>query len=294
MAPVYLTPAPIRSNGPPGHEILRARSRRYHWEGEGALSIKAFFAGRAQYRAGQGRFVVDDRAYLVLNQGQRYAITIDGDAPAESCCIFFAPGFAGQVARGLTLPSERLLDAPTASAPDPTFFERTYAHDETVSPLLLQLRAALARGEPDQLWLAERLHALMERLLRRQAASLREAEQLPALRAATRQELYRRTHRARDYATALFDRPLTLDELARVACLSPNHLLRSFRQVFGQTPHQHLTGVRLAEARHLLADTDRPVTEICLAVGFQSLGSFSWLFRRRVGLSPDAYRRQFR
>jgi AraC-like DNA-binding protein len=265
MAPVYLTPSTVPNDSPPGHEILHARSRRYYWEGESALSIKAFFAGRAHYCAGQGRFVVDDRSYLVLNHGQRYAITIDGDAPSESFCVFFAAGFASQVERGLTFPSERLLDDPTASTPDPTFFERTYAHDALVSPLL-----------------------------QRQWASLREAEQIPAMRAATREELYRRAHRAHDYATALFDRPLGLDEIARVACLSPNHLLRTFRQVFGQTPHQYLTGVRLAEARRLLADTDRPVTEICLAVGFQSLGSFSWLFRRRVGRSPDAYRRQLR
>jgi AraC family transcriptional regulator len=294
MAPVYLMPSTTPSDGAAGHEILRARSRRYHWEGEGALSIKAFFAGRARYGAGQGRFVVDDRAYLVLNRGQRYAVTIEGDAPSESFCVFFAPGFADQVARGLTLSSAGLLDDPTASGPDPDFFERTYAHDDLISPVLLRLRAALARGERDQLWLTEQLHALMGRLLRRQGASLREAEQLPALRAATREEIYRRAHRARDYATALFDRPLGLDELAHAACLSPNHLLRSFRQVFGQTPHQYLTEVRLGEARRLLTETDRPVTEICLAIGFQSLGSFSWLFRRRVGVSPETYRRQFR
>lgn len=92
----------------------------------------------------------------------------------------------------------------------------------------------------------------------------------------------------------MFDGPLALAELAAVAGLSPNHLLRAFRQVIGRTPHQYLTELRLARARRLLRETDQPVTEICLAVGFASPGSFSWLFRRATGLPPLAYRRRFR
>ena len=70
--------------------------------------------------------------------------------------------------------------------------------------------------------------------------------------------------------------------------------LLAFEQAFGATPHQYLTARRLERARYLLAHTDQPVTEICLSVGFASPGAFSWLFRRRVGVSPAAYRRQTR
>ena len=90
---------------------------------------------------------------------------------------------------------------------------------------------------------------------------------------------------------ALFAEPVTLREMAGAACMSPNHLLRTFRQAFGETPHQFLTTRRLEEARRLLADRELPVTEICLAVGFESLGSFSTLFRKRFGVSPSEYRR---
>ncbi|MBA3357135.1 MAG: helix-turn-helix transcriptional regulator [Pyrinomonadaceae bacterium] len=75
------------------------------------------------------------------------------------------------------------------------------------------------------------------------------------------------------------------------ACLSPNHFLRTFKQAFHQTPHQYLTRIRLEHAQGLLAQTNQPVTDVCFAVGFESLGSFSWLFRQRVGLAPEAYRR---
>ena len=63
-----------------------------------------------------------------------------------------------------------------------------------------------------------------------------------------------------------------------------------FKQAFGQTPMQFLQARRLDEARRLLSGTDQPVTAICLAVGFESLGSFSWLFRKRFGLSPRQFR----
>src|SRR6185503_652473 len=106
------------------------------------------------------------------------------------------------------------------------------------------------------------LHGIVERLLRVHQATRNETERLKNVRLATREELYRRVCRARDYAYAAFAEPLTLAELSRVACLAPNHLLRSFRQVFGQTPHQYLTERRLSEAKHLLTWSELPVTEI--------------------------------
>jgi AraC-like DNA-binding protein len=88
----------------------------------------------------------------------------------------------------------------------------------------------------------------------------------------------------------MFAEPVTLSEVAGIACLSPNHLLRSFRKIFGTSPHQLLTERRLEEAKRLLMTTDLSVTEICLASGFESLGSFSSLFRKRCGFAPSQYR----
>ena len=162
------------------------------------------------------------------------------------------------------------------------------------SPALFRLCRELAAGKADAGWVRERLHGIIQRLLRVHRGEMRKTEDLEAARPATREELYRRLHRARDYVAACFDQPVLLQDLARVACLSENHLLRTFRQAFGVTPHQYLTSVRLAEARRLLAANGRTVTDICLAVGFESLGSFSTLFRRQFGISPHRFRRQKR
>jgi AraC-like DNA-binding protein len=290
-----LPPQPQGPAAPLGSYILHERAAEFYGAGAGYLSIKSFFGGQASYAVGQRRHAVHPGAYLVLNHGQRYEIALEAAAPVESFCVFFAPGFAESVWRGLATPDDRLLADPAGgAAAELSFFERTYPHDGLVSPELLAIRRALAAGVAEPAWLAERLHQLMGRLLQLHHQVYREVERLPAARPATRAELYRRLHLARDYADACLDTPVTLDELASVAGLSPNHLLRMFRQAFGQTPHQYLTERRLERARQLLADTDMPVTEVCLAVGFSSLGAFSWLFRRRVGVAPAEYRRQNR
>jgi AraC-like DNA-binding protein len=211
----------------------------------------------------------------------------------ESFCIFFAAGFAEQVHRSLITTTTRLLDEPDLPPVPPiTFFEKTYPHDDVLSPALLRFRSLLAKRKDEPGWLDEQFHKIMQRLLQVHRRIYKEVEALPAVRATTREELYRRLLRARDYAHATYTQPVTLDEMAQVACLSPNHFLRTFRQAFRQSPHQYLTALRLERAKQLLAATDLSVTDISFAVGFASLGSFSWLFTRRVGMSPESYRRR--
>jgi len=292
---IVTLPAASQSPGQPASYILHERAAQYYGAGVGYLSIKSFFGGQASYTVGRSRYVASERGFLVLNQGQAYDITVESPAPVESFCVFFAPGFAGSVRRSLATPADRLLlDPHGAGAAELTFFEKTYPHDDLVSPALLRMRRALLAGAVDGPWLGEQLHELMRQLLQLHHDVHREVARLPAARAATREELYRRLHLAKDLADSAFDTALTLEDLAREAGLSSNHLLRMFKQVFGATPHQYLTARRLERARYLLAHTDQPVTEICLSVGFASLGAFSWLFRRRVGVSPAAYRRQTR
>jgi AraC-like DNA-binding protein len=266
--------------------VLHERARRYTWTGMGSLSIKSFRGGRAVYEVGGGRYAVDDRTYLVLNQGTPYTIEFDADAPVESFCVFFEDGLADDVLRSLTAGTGRLLDEPQPDASSLQFFERTYPHDGLLSPALFRLRDDPDRAADDRLWLDERLRGLASRLLAAHELVRRETQRLHAERAGTREELYRRLHRARDYVEACYEEPLRLDQLASVACLSTNHFLRTFRQAFGRTPHQYLMERRLQRARELLSRTELAVTEVCLSVGFESLGSFSRLFRRRFGTSP--------
>ena len=104
----------------------------------------------------------------------------------------------------------------------------------------------------------------------------------------------RRLCSARDMLRELHDRPLSIQHVAREAAMSPFHFIRQFEAVFGATPHQFRIQARLDRAKRLLALSDYSVTDVCLEVGFSSLGSFSDLFARRVGTSPSGYRRRVR
>lgn len=99
--------------------------------------------------------------------------------------------------------------------------------------------------------------------------------------------------RAKDLADARYFEPLTVRDLARAAGLSRAHFSREFRRAFGESPHQYLLTRRLERAAALLRNTDRPVTEICFAVGLAGVGSFTTSFRRVYGLAPLAYRSSF-
>lgn len=103
----------------------------------------------------------------------------------------------------------------------------------------------------------------------------------------------RRMLRTRDTMDRAFAQPLDVPALARVAHISPAHFSRQFRATFGETPHRYLQRRRVERAMELLRETDRPVTEICLDVGFNSLGTFTRTFREIVGEPASAYRARF-
>jgi transcriptional regulator GlxA family with amidase domain len=105
---------------------------------------------------------------------------------------------------------------------------------------------------------------------------------------------FRRLCSARDMLRDTADRPVPIRDVARAASMSPFHFIRQFEAMFGITPHQYRIQARLERAKHLLAVSDYSVTDVCLEVGFSSLGSFSDLFARRVGAPPSAYRRRVR
>jgi AraC-like DNA-binding protein len=104
------------------------------------------------------------------------------------------------------------------------------------------------------------------------------------------EDLNRRLLRARDAMDRSFAEPLDVPALAAIAHISPAHFARRFRSLFGETPHRYLQRRRVERSMFLLRETGRSVTDVCLDVGFTSLGTFSRTFRAIVGETPRAYR----
>jgi transcriptional regulator GlxA family with amidase domain len=106
------------------------------------------------------------------------------------------------------------------------------------------------------------------------------------------EDAHRRLLRARDAMDRSYADPLDNRALAAIAHMSPQHFVRTFRSTFGETPHRYLQRRRVERAMWLLRTTGRSVTDICMDVGFTSLGTFSRVFREIVGEPPSAYRRR--
>ena len=107
-------------------------------------------------------------------------------------------------------------------------------------------------------------------------------------------ELLSRLCHARDLLRDWEDEPLSVIAVARASGLTRFHFIRLFKAIFGETPHQYRSREQIEKAKHLLILTDLSITDVCMAVGFSSLGSFSALFSRGVGMSPSEFQRRYR
>jgi AraC-like DNA-binding protein len=239
------------------------------------------------------RYAVDEHSALLLNHGRLYSSHTSPGEEVETFSVFFERGFAAATLRGLADSEERLLDDPGGTSDQAVeFFETLYPLDTELAGYLREMRDRIAQWCDEPIWLEERLHHLLVHLLHRHSGMVRESEGLPAARPATRIEQYRRLLRARDYIEGNLGDEIDLASIASAACLSSFHLLRLFKQAFGETPHKYLTRRRLEVARHLLLTTDLPVWRICHEVGYESLSSFSRLVAKRYGASPRCIRRE--
>ena len=257
-----------------------------------ALSIKAVLAGSVIWETGGQRYVVRENSYLVVNRGQSYSFTIDSAAPSTTLSVFFQHGFVEEVHRALTQPDAALLDSPDAAPPGSLIFrQRLEPEPSGVLVALRSLHAARARGPIATTATEEAFFRIAGALVREFPRAEEAASHFSAVRASTREELLRRVLRGRDFLLSRMDESVSVADAAHAACMSPYHFLRVFRTAFRLTPHQFLTTQRLARARTLLRGGKHTVTDVCLESGFQSLGSFSSLFRRHFGVSPQEVQR---
>lgn len=109
-----------------------------------------------------------------------------------------------------------------------------------------------------------------------------------------RNNAFIRLCRARDLLRESHLDSLTIIDAAHEAQISPYHFIRAFKSAFGQTPHEFRTKIRIERAKELLIVGDHSITDLCMNLGYSSVGSFSTLFTKHTGVSPSTYRRQLR
>lgn len=103
---------------------------------------------------------------------------------------------------------------------------------------------------------------------------------------------FERLNIGRDYITNNYQTPLSLSDIAKCSYMSPYHFLRVFKETYGETPNEFLIRLRVEQAKKMLITGNFSISEICEEVGYTSLGSFSSLFLKQVGVAPTLYRRK--
>lgn len=290
MAAPYLFPAGARFGA--DNLLLHARARRHRTDDfAGPLSVKTVVEGTVSWRVGGRDLTVDSASFLVLGSGERYSLAIEGPRAVETACAFFRDGFVEAIAQDASTPVQAALDDPARPAPGLPWLSRLHADSgrgivERVQTMARRASAQLlpSAAQEEFLLLGRELLLFYREIADR-------VGRLPALKPATRAELFRRVEVGREYLHSRAEGAVSLDEAARAACLSRYHFHRAFTQAYGRTPHAYATVLRLARARVLLED-GLPVEEAARSVGFSGAPAFTRSFRARYGVTPGTLRKR--
>ena len=248
--------------------------------------IFTVLTGSAHLTINNRKETLDSRQFLLINQGSRVSINLSQpdvhsavQSDAQPLLLFFHTGML-----------QAALDRKGA---DLVWLERVHPLKGILQERLdwiIQLGnscASFSTLKADGL-----IRSLMEELVSEAVATNLLSMLLPVVKRTTRIDLIQRLSRTREWIQANYAAPVTLGDMAAVASLNSQHFLCLFRDCYGITPHRFLTNTRLEVARQLLLSSGETVSSICRQTGFESLSSFSGLFRLRFGQSPSVYRLQ--
>ncbi|WP_316813827.1 AraC family transcriptional regulator [Pedobacter heparinus] len=258
----------------------------------GKYAFNAVFNGEVNYAIEKRQLTLVPGSFIFLNHDTCYSKKIDSAVEVSTLSVLFDPEFVRDFEYAYYTETETLLDNPTGfKQRQPRFIESIYPLQGDIKYNLQHLSRHIENGTDDQLLLNEYLyHCLINYYNLYHSEIVSREASLKFLSCSTKTEILRRLSIARDYMISNYNKNIRLDDIAQTACLSVNHLLRTFKQAYQQSPHQFLTKIRLQQAKHLLKNTDYPINEIVDILGFECPSSFIRLFRNSFNVTPGQYR----
>lgn len=250
------------------------------------LSLNFNLDGLQTYHAGTKAFSISSEKYLLINEGQVFKTSVKSDMPNRMVTLAFRVGLAAEILRSMKVSDVALLDDPFQnSSGAPEFLEKTYSTDTVIQHSVSELIASdLAIEETEQ-----KLENLLTHVIRQQLNIRKEILSIRKSKPATRLEIYKRLHWSLDLIHEHFDSDLTVEQLAKEACLSSFHFKRLFSELFNISPYQYLINKRLEKACSFLQDGLK-VSDVCLRVGWKDPSSFTRLFKKRFSTTPEQFR----
>jgi AraC-like DNA-binding protein len=253
-------------------------------ETAGDFTLRFVFGGSENCTIGRRQLSVHNDSFIAINPGTNFASRIESDVPVNVFSLSFDQDFLEDF-------KASWLDIGHEDDAMINLSETIYPFKGEMRAIVSQLKDYMDNHTPDNAVINEYMtRCLLCYFDIYHEEILQKAANLNFLHYNTRIEILRRLNLAKEYLYANYSRNINLENLADHACLSVNHLLRTFKLAYNQSPHQFLIQLRLQRAQSLLAKTEYPIYEIVSMVGFKCTSSFIRLFRTRYKTTPLKYR----
>jgi AraC-like DNA-binding protein len=265
----------------------------YYPEHISNYSIKTVFNGNASFNIGRRKLNLFPDSFLAINHGTSYSSEVDSTIPVNNLSISFALPFLLDFNKSLCKTTQELLDEPFCKEEisEDFFLETIYPFDGDMKYNIMHLKQQLEQEDPDDLLVNEYLHhCLINYFKVYKNEVLSKSENLDFQNKSTKTEILKRLTLAKEYIISNYNNKIDLENIAQIACLSVNHLMRTFKQAYGKSPHQYLIQVRIDRSKYLLKNSIYTINEIAEIIGFECPSSFIRLFKSINKVTPSKFR----
>jgi len=254
-------------------------------------TIKFVFSGSEECEINKRKLSIYPDSFAVLNEGTCYSARIDSITPVNTFSVSFGESFITDFHHTFSNNNELLLDG-KESNDKPVFIESLYPFAGDMRFNILHLKNQIDKGLNDEMLINEYMyHCLLNYYKIYNKEVIQKLDKLSFIKTKTKEEVLKRLTLAKEYISSNYNQNITLENIADHACLSVNHLLRTFKEAYEISPYQFLMQLRLNRAKNLLQTTSYSLNEIVGLVGFECSSSFIRLFKNTFNITPLKYKK---
>jgi AraC family transcriptional regulator len=256
--------------------------------------IRHVVSGNEQYTINGRSYKVGAGTYLLANRTAEGSVFVESKTAVRGICIDIAHELISEAVAFQIRPDTAQLDSnlDVFFGTDQYLDHQYSAKSTQVGGILERVNSYLTSSNlGDYAINQEFYYALAEAVVIDHLPIYQQLQQLRVVKSQTRNALYRRVEKGKEFLDQAFLQPLTVGQIAREAYLSEYHFYRLFKQVYGMSPHQYIVHKRLAFAHVCLLQGADTVSDLAIASGFADVQSFCKAFKRKYGVTARALRR---
>jgi AraC family transcriptional regulator len=270
--------------------VYSALKEFYHPIKSNGFDIKYVMEGVEKYTLNGQNYTLGAGQYLLSNATHEGHIEVESKTPVTGVCINIEPAVLSEV-----IASHRIPDTPFSDKSLGQFFhtdqflEQIYASKSTnLGEILRGVSLTLKNNLEDKITLDKAFfYTLSEKIIADQIPVFKQLQKIPSLKSSTKKDLFRRISKGKDFIDNSFSSPLTIEAVAKAACMSEYHFSRLFKASFGLSPHQYILKKRLEYGFSILLQDKYAVSNAAFESGFSDIYSFSKAFKKYFGCAPS-------